>query len=402
MAEICRTLLDAKEREAMEFHLTTEQEMVVETVRAFVERELYPYEEDVERACEVSPELRQQIRERARAAGLFAANMPEELGGGGLDTVTMMLVERELSRTNLALHWEVYRPSNILRGGTDEQIETYLKPCIRGERFDCVAMTEPDAGSDVRSMATFAARDGDDYVINGSKHFVSYADVADFVILFASTGQEETSHGPKSRISSFLVDKGTPGFEWRRGSESVSLRGFHHCELYFEDCRVAATQMLGEEGQGFELCNTWLSAARVATGAHCVGKAKRALELAIEWAASRRQFGQRIGRFQGVGFKLADMATEIEAAELLTLRAAWKHDQGTMTDQDAAMAKLFASEMLARVTDEALQIYGGMGLMTEMPLERLWRDARVERIWEGTSEIQRHIIARGLLRPHER
>jgi len=237
-------------------------------------------------------------------------------------------------------------------------------------------------------------------VINGRKHFISYGDVADFVILFAATAVEETPRGPKKRISTFLVDKGTPGFEVRRGPNSVSHRGYHHCDLTFDGCRVHKRQMLGEEGHGFDLANEWLSASRLTVAAACVGRARRVLDMAVEWAATRKQFGQPIGRFQGVGFKLADMATSIEAADLLTLQAAWKLDAGTMTDQDAAMAKVFASEMLARVTDEAVQIFGGMGLMDELPIERFWRDARVERIWDGTSEIQRHIISRSLLRPH--
>jgi len=185
------------------------------------------------------------------------------------------------------------------------------------------------------------------------------------------------------------------------GPHSVSHRGFHHCELIFTDCRIHERQILGEEHHGFDVANEWLGATRLTVAAQCIGRARRALELAVEWAATRKQFGQTIGRFQGVGFKLADMATEIAAAELLALHAAWKLDQGTVADQDFAMAKLFATETLARVTDHAVQIFGGMGLMEELPIERLWRDARVERIWDGTSEIQRHIISRSLLRPHE-
>ena len=180
----------------------------------------------------------------------------------------------------------------------------------------------------------------------------------------------------------------------------MSNRGYHQCELVFSGCRVPAANRLGEEGRGLELMSRWLGATRLQVAATSVGRARRVLEAATQWAASRRQFGQPIGRFQGVGFQLADMATELEAAEMLTLRAAAKLDQGTMTDADAAMAKLYASEMLGRMTDTAVQIFGGMGLMSELPVERWWRDARVERIWDGTSEIQRHIIARSLLRPY--
>ena len=385
----------------MDFALSDEQRMLVDTVRAFVDKELMPYETEVERQDRVRPELIAQIRERAKAAGLYAANMPEELGGGGLDAIGVALMDRELGRTSFALQYAVARPSNILRACKGEQIERYLLPAIRGERVECLAMTEPGAGSDLRSMKTRAVREGEHFVLNGTKHFISYADVADFAILFAASGEEETRKGSKKKITSFLVDKGIPGFEVRMGPRSVSHRGYHHCELIFTDCRIHERQILGDEHRGFDVANEWLGATRLTVAAQCIGRAQRALELATQWAATRKQFGQTIGRFQGVGFKLADMATEIAAAELLVLMAAWKLDQGSAMDQDFAMAKLYATEMLARVTDQTLQIYGGMGLMEELPVERLWRDARVERIWDGTSEIQRHIISRALLRPHE-
>ena len=385
----------------MDFSPSDEQRMLVDTVRAFVEKELMPHEAEVERTNMVRPDLTHEIRAKAKAAGLYAANMPEDLGGGGLDAVSMALVERELGRTSFALQYAVARPSNILRACTGGQVERYLLPAIRGERVECLALTEPGAGSDLRSMKTRAVREGDHFVINGTKHFISYADVADFAILFAASGEKDTKHGAKKKITSFLVDKGIPGFEVRMGPHSVSHRGFHHCELIFTDCRIHERQVLGEEHHGFDVANEWLGATRLTVAAQCIGRAQRALELATEWAATRKQFGQTIGRFQGVGFKLADMATEIAAAELLVLHAAWKLDQGSATDPDFAMAKLFATETLARVTDHAVQILGGMGLMEELPIERLWRDARVERIWDGTSEIQRHIISRSLLRPHE-
>ncbi|MGE3967124.1 MAG: acyl-CoA dehydrogenase family protein [Dongiaceae bacterium] len=385
----------------MKFGLTTEQQLLVEAIRGFVETELMPYEEEVERTDKVRPELIAQIKERAIRAGFYAANMPEELGGGGLDHVSLTLMERELGRTSFALHYVVARPSNILRACKGDQIERYLLPAIRGERVECLAMTEPGAGSDLRSMKTRAVRQGDQYVINGTKHFISYADVADFIVLFAASGEESTAKGSRKMITSFLVDKGIPGLEVRMGPKSVSHRGYHHCELVFADCRLPASQILGEEHRGFDVANTWLGATRLTVATQCVGRAQRALEMATKWAATRQQFGQTIGKFQGTSFKLADMATEIAAAELLVLNAAWKTDQGTATDQHYAMAKLYATEMLARVTDNAVQIFGGMGLMAEVGVERLWRDARVERIWDGTSEIQRHIISRALLRPQE-
>ena len=384
----------------MHFELSHEQTMIVDTVRSFVETELYPHEELVERTDAIPPELAAQIQAKAIEVGLYAANMPEALGGGGLDNVGITLLERELGRASYGLQMLVARPSNILRGCTGDQIDEYLLPTIRGERHDCLAMTEPNAGSDVRSMQTRAVRQGDDYVINGTKHFISHADMSDFVILFAATGVEETRSGPKKKITGFLVDMDSPGLTVRRGPPCVSHRGYHQCELFFDDCRVPARKRLGEEGRGFDLMGEWLGATRLTVAATSVGRGRRVLDMATQWAATRQQFGQPIGRFQGTGFKLADMATELEAAELLTLQAAWKCDQGRMTDSDAAMAKLFASETLARITDQTLQIFGGMGLMGSLPIERFWRDARVERIWDGTSEIQRHIISRAMLRVH--
>ncbi|HEX4508348.1 MAG TPA: acyl-CoA dehydrogenase, partial [Alphaproteobacteria bacterium] len=272
----------------------------------------------------------------------------------------------------------------------------YLYPAVRGEKMDALGMTEPDAGSDVRGMKCTARRDGGDWIVNGTKHFISHADIADFLIVFVATGEEA---GGKKRITAFLVDRGTPGFEILPGYNSVSHRGYQNCILRFEDCRLPSSQILGEEGGGFAIANTWLYATRLSVAALCVGRARRAFDLALQQAADRKQFGQQIGKFQGVSFKLADMVTEIDAADLLTLAAAWRLDQGLDANREVSEAKLYASEMLARVTDEALQIFGGMGLMNDLPLERLWRDARVERIWDGTSEIQRHIISRDLLRP---
>ena len=388
----------------MQFELNTEQKMIVDTVRAFVENELYPHEDEVERLDAVPPALAKSIQAKAIEVGLYAANMPAELGGGGLDNFSITLMERELGRASYGLQMVVARPSNILRACEGKQIEEYLLPTIQGERHDCLAMTEPNAGSDVRGMQTKAVRDGAgedaDYIINGTKHFISHADMSDFVILFAATGTEETKHGPKKKITGFLVDLNSPGLTVRRGPACVSHRGYHQCELFFTDCRVPAYKRLGEEGKGFDLMGEWLGATRLTVAATSVGRGRRVMDMATQWAATRKQFGQSIGKFQGTGFKLADMAIELEAAELLTLQAAWKCDQGTMTDSDAAMAKLFASETLARVTDQSLQIFGGMGLMNQLPIERFWRDARVERIWDGTSEIQRHIISRAMLREH--
>ncbi len=383
----------------MDFALTEEQKLIVETTRAFVEHELYPHEAEIERTGVLGMELIREVQAKAIAAGLYAANMPAEVGGAGLDTLTWLLYEKELGRANYALHWTcVARPSNILLAGTPAQREKYLYPCIRGESWDCLAMTEPGAGSDLRGMKASARPDGSDWILNGTKHFISHADIAGFTVAFMATGEEETPRGKKKRITAFFVDKGTPGFTVRDGYRNVSHRGYTNAVLEFDECRVPAENVLGEPHKGFDVANTWLGATRLQVASTCLGRAERALALAIDWAANREQFGQKIGKFQGVSFKLADMAMELKAAELLVREAGWKHDQGSVTDEDMAMAKLKATEVLAFIADEAIQIHGGMGLMEELPLERIWRDARVERIWEGTSEIQRHIISRALLR----
>ena len=383
----------------MDFGLSEEQRLIVETTRAFVENELYPHEAEVERTGILRMGLVKEIQAKAIEAGLYAANMPEEVGGAGLDTPTWLLYEKELGKANYALHWTcVARPSNILLAGTPEQREKYLMPCIRGETWDCLAMTEPGAGSDLRGMKASAKQDGDDWVLNGTKHFISHADIAGFAICFMASGEEDTPRGKKKLITAFFVDKGMPGFSVRDGYRNVSHRGYTNAVLEFDDCRIPASQVLGEPHKGFEVANQWLGATRLQVASTCLGRAERALALAVSYAAERQQFGQPIGKFQGVSFKLADMAMELKAAELLTREAAWKFDQGTVTEADMSMAKLKATEMLAFVADEAIQIHGGMGLMDDLPLERIWRDARVERIWEGTSEIQRHIISRELLR----
>jgi acyl-CoA dehydrogenase len=385
----------------MDFGLSNEQEMIIDSVKNFVEQELYPHEDEVEKSNHIDESLAESIKKKAIQLGLYATNMPEEYGGGGLDTLTLCLLEKELGKANFGLQYIVARPSNILMACKGDQIDKYLIPTIRGEKVDCLAMTEPNAGSDVRSMQCRAEKDGDFFVINGSKHFISHADMADFVILFAASGSEETSRGVKKKITSFLVDIGAPGFSVEPGYNSVSHRGYHNFILNFDNCRVHKSQVLGEVDHGFDVANEWLGATRLSVASMCLGRAERALQIAIEWAATREQFGQTIGKFQGVSFKLADMSMELHAAELLTLRAAWKDTKGEMTNSDAAMAKLKATETLAMVSDEAIQILGGMGLMDELPLERIWRDHRVERIWDGTSEIQRHIISRSLLRPFE-
>ena len=383
----------------MDFALTTEQELIVSTTRDFVEKEIYPLENEIEKTGVVPPEVGDAIKQKCKAIGFYAANMPEEVGGGGLSTLDFALLERELGRGAMGLTVYFGRPSNILMACAGEQRDKYLFPAVRGDKIDALAMTEPAAGSDVRGMKCSATASGDDWIINGVKHFISHADIADFFIVFIATGEETTPRGRRKKITCFLVDRNTPGFSTRAGYDSVSHRGYHNGILQFDDCCLPTSQILGEAHRGFETANEWLYATRITVATMCVGRARRAFDYGLRYAAEREQFGQKIGKFQGVGFKLADMITEIDAADFLTLHAAWRLDKKLPANREIASAKAYASEMLARVTDEVIQIHGGMGLMSDLPLERFWRDARVERIWDGTSEIQRHIIARELLRP---
>jgi len=338
----------------MHFGLTDEQQMIVDTVRSFVENEIYPHEDLVERTGEVPAEIAQDIKQKTIDLGFYACNFPDSVGCAGLSHLEFALVERELGRGSMALNHFFGRPQNILMACEGEQVDRYLMPAVRGERMDALAMTEPGAGSDVRGMKCFARRDGGDWVVNGTKHFISGAEHADFIICFIATGEDQTPKGPKKRITAFLVDRGTPGFTIRDGYKSVSHRGYKNMVLEFDDCRLPDAQVLGEVDGGFEVMNTWLYATRITVAAMSVGRARRCFDYALNYAAEREQFGQPIGKFQGVS---------------------------------------------ARITDQTLQIFGGMGLMDDFPIERFWRDARVERIWDGTSEIQRHIISRDLLRP---
>ena len=383
----------------MNFNLTDEQNIIVETVRTFLENEIYPHEKKVDDTGVVPKELGIEIAQKCKEIGFFASNMPEKVGGGGLNHLDFTLLERELGRGSNALTVFFGRPSGILMACNEEQKEKYLYPAVKGDKFDALAMTEPGAGSDVRGMECSAVQKGGDWVVNGTKHFISHANIADFVIVFIATGEEQTNKGSKRKISCFLVDRGTPGFEITQGYKSVSHRGYQNCILRFDDCRLPKHQILGELHKGFNIANEWLYSTRLTVAATSVGRARRAFELTLPYTVDRHQFGKSIGKFQGVSFQLADMITEIDAADYLTLSAAWKLDQGLPSNREIASAKLFSTEMLSKVTDTCIQVHGGMGLMDDLPFERFWRDARVERIWDGTSEIQRHIISRELLRP---
>src|SRR5258708_4651747 len=331
----------------MDCSLSDEQQMIVKTRREFVVNELYPHEKEIEETGALREDLHRELKAKAIEAGLYAANMPVEVGGAGLDTVTWVLYEKELGRTSYALHYScVGRPSNILLACDGEQRERYLLPTVRGDRVECLAMTEPGAGSDLRGMKTTAVETGGDFVINGTKHFISHADHSDYVILFAASGEETAAHGVRKKITAFLIDMGHPGFEVRPGYKNVSHRGYTNSVLEFNDCRVPKTPILGDRHRCFDVANTWLGATRLQVAATCLGRAERALELATQWAVDRVQFGQQIGTVQGVSFKLAAMAIELRAAGLLVLRAAWKRAQKTDTHSDMAMGNVTATEML--------------------------------------------------------
>ncbi len=384
----------------MDYPLTEEQQLLVDSVRAFREKELEPHEAEVDRTGEVPEELGSHIKQKAIEMGFYAPNLPESIGGGGLDYKSLALFERELGKTIYGLHGYMHRPSEILMCCRDEQIDEYLKPCVTGEKKEVFALTEPGAGSDIMSMRTRAERVGSEFVINGSKHFISSPVKPDFAILFAQTGVTRIARGERKLVTGFLVDAGIPGFTIERGPRCAAQRAYHTWQLTFDHCRVDESSILGEEHKGLELADEWLRMGRVWVAAAACGKMERLIDLAASWAAERKQFGQSIGKFQGTSFKLADMMVDLKAADLLVMDAADKADRGVMRNVDAAMAKLFASEAVGRAADSTIQIYGGMGLMEELPIERMWRDARLDRIWDGTSEIQRHIISRTLLREY--
>jgi acyl-CoA dehydrogenase len=381
----------------MQFSYSEDQRMVAAGVQAFVERELAPHEAMVEKLDAVPPDLFKEIKAKAISAGYYALNMPAELGGGGIEPSLRAVAEIEFGRTTRALNIICNRPAPILKHCAGHQIEEYLRPVITGERWECFGLTEPGAGSDARQIATRAVRDGDDYIINGEKIFITMAMVADFIILFAVTGVDDNPKGPQKRITCFLVDKNLPGVTVRP-LEMLGNRGFKSCSIALEDVRVPARNILGHEGGGFSIAKSWIFSGRIMLAANMVGLAERAMQIAANYANTRKAFGKTIGEFQGTSFKLADMAMDIQATRLLVLDGAAKMEAGVITQREASIVNLFGSEMAGRVTDNALQMLGGMGVSKEWPIERMWRDVRVERIWEGTSEIHRDIISKDVLR----
>ena len=392
----------------MHFSLTEEQRLIVDTTRGFVANELYPHEAEIESTGRLRPELRDEIKRKAIDAGLYAANMPAEVGGAGLDTLTWILYERELGRANYALHWTcVARPSNILMACEGEQRERYLLPAVRGERSDCLAMTEPGAGSDLRGMKTRARRDGDDFIINGSKMWVTNGDRASVIALLVKT--DPTADPRYKGMTALLVDK-LPQVADQGGmkvSPPLGKLGYHgveSVEISFEDYRVPASAVLGGEdkiGTGFLQMMSGIETGRINVASRGLGISLRALELSLEYVQQREAFGKPIGHHQLIQKKLAEMATRIEASKHLILAAAKKKDSGQRADIEAGMAKLYATESCQRCAEEAMRIFGGYGYSTEYEVERLYRDAPLMMIGEGSNEIQETIIAKGLLKRYE-
>ncbi|MFO1316164.1 MAG: acyl-CoA dehydrogenase family protein [Burkholderiales bacterium] len=380
----------------MRFDLTEEQRLLVHTIRDFVATELIPLEEEIEATGRLAPEKARVIFERSRAHGFYATNIPAEYGGGGLSAVDTMLVEEQFGHTKDILIRRAF--GNVyesLLEGTPEQKERFLLPAVRGERTCSIAITEPDAGSDAASIRTRAVRDGDGWTVTGTKHFISDGLFSDFFIVSAVTDPDARPR----HVSLFLIDKSQPGVAVGRDQPMMGLTGTSHVELFFEGVRVGRDRLLGAEGQGLAIAYSTLGRVRLAqVGARAIGKACRLMTLMTGYANERRQFGKAIGEFQMIQQMIADSAVEINAARLMLLRAAWEIDQGRDAREWISMVKVEAAETLGRVADRAVQIFGGMGYSAALPIERLYRDARIYRIFDGTSEIHRTVVAKGALK----
>jgi len=380
----------------MQFDLTEEQTMIVSTVRRFVETELIPLEEEIEATGRLDPAKARAIFEKSRALGFYAMNIPEQYGGGGLSAVDTMLVEEQFGHTKDILIRRAF--GNVyesLLEATAAQKERWLLPTVRGERTCSIAITEPGAGSDAAAITTRAVKDGDGWQLFGQKHFVSDGEFSDFFLVSAVTDQGARPH----HVSLFIVDKDMPRLAVGRNQPMMGLTGTSHVELFFEGVRLGPEHLLGKEGHGLALAYATLGRVRLAqVGARAIGKACRLATLMTDYANERKQFGSAIGEFQMIQQMIADSVIEINAARLMLLRAAWEIDQGRNARDWISMVKVEAAETLGRVADRAVQIFGGMGYCKELPIERLYRDARIFRIFDGTSEIHRTVVARSALK----
>ncbi len=383
----------------MDYEIPENLRMVQETIRRFVNRDLEPISQQVEEEDHIPEEIVDKMRE----LGLFGISIPEEYGGLGLGTLGECLVYEELTKTNACFRSRIGTSNGIgsmgiLFDGTDGQKERYLPRIASGEWTACFALSEPEAGSDAGNIQTAGERDGDSFVINGLKHFITNGDVADVATVVVLTDREKRSRGG---ITAFAIEKGTVGFQVGTIEKKMGLRGSHTSELVFDNCRVPVESVIGGEamiGQGFKTAMRVLDKGRLTMGACALGAAQKLLDLCVSYAKQRIQFGKPIATFQSVQNMLADMATEIYAARQMLYHAATLRDQGKQVAREASMVKLFCTEMACRVADNAVQVFGGMGYMKDFPVERFYRDLRLYRIYEGTSEIQRMVIARDLIK----
>lgn len=381
----------------MDYEIPESLRLMQETIRRFVNQDLEPLSQQVEDEDHIPEEIVQKMRE----LGLFGLSIPEEYGGLDLGTFGECLVYEELTKTNAAFRSRIGTSNGIgsmgiLLDGSQDQKQKYLPRIASGEWTACLALSEPEAGSDAGNIQTTAERQGETFVINGLKHFITNGDVADIVTVLAVTDKQKRTRGG---ITAFVIEKGTPGFSVGTIERKMGLRGSHTCELLFDDCRVPVRQVIGGEamiGQGFKTAMRVLDKGRLTMGACALGGAQKLLDLSVAYAKQRVQFGKPIAQFQSVQNMLADMATEIYAARQMLYHAASLRDQGRTVIKEASMVKLFCTEMACRVADRAVQIFGGMGYMKDFPVERFYRDLRLYRIYEGTSEIQRMVIAREL------
>jgi alkylation response protein AidB-like acyl-CoA dehydrogenase len=379
----------------MLFKLTEEQLMIQAMVREFARKEILPTAAELDK----SKAFPKRNLKKMGELGLMGMMVPTQYGGEGADTISYVLALAEIaySCASTAVVMSVHNSivcESINRFGTEAQKNRFLRPLSSGKQIGAFGLTEPDAGSDPVSQATTAVRDGDHYVINGTKRFTTTGKNSDLVIITAKTDESLRHKG----ISAFVLDKKTPGFKVGPVEDKMGLRASDTTDLLFKDCRIPADQRLGEEGDGFSLAMKALDGGRIGIAAQSIGVAQAALDASVAYAKTREQFGRKISKFQGLRWMIADMATQLEAARQLTLSAAAMKDRGEKYTKQASMAKLFASEMVNRITAKAIQIHGGYGFTTDYPVERYYRDARVFTIYEGTSEIQRVVIANHILK----
>jgi acyl-CoA dehydrogenase len=381
----------------MDFALNEEQKMMVATVRRFIAEELRPLEDEVEEQGFLAPDKAKAIFEKSKELGLYGMNIPEEFGGMGLSALDTMLLEEQFGHTTDILIRRAFgNVYEVLLACKAEQVQRWLLPSVSGERVCSIAITEAGAGSDAGGIATRAIKQANgSWLLSGSKHFISDGEVSDFFVVSALTGGD----GNKKEISLFLVDKGLPGFVLGKDQKMMGLRGTSHLELWFDNVPLEPMALLGDEGKGLSQALGVLGRVRLAqVGARAVGKASHVLDLMVDYAAQRKQFGQPIADFQLVQQMLADSVIEINAARLMVWRAAWMIDQGMDARDWISMVKVQAAETLGRVTDRAVQVFGGMGFCKELPIERYYRDARIYRIFDGTSEIHRTVISRSVVK----